>query len=210
MNNIFVSVGSTANQAQENFVKAIEDRLRTEGLNPQTVGRTYFTADSPFIGINKLMDTCQGVVVIALERINIEVGTDKRGGISEKPLTSVKIATPWNHIEAALGYAKKLPLLVIVEEGLRQDGLLENAFGWYVVSIPMDISKLTTQEFNGVVAAWKQKLSTASSNKTQQSVGDMSVAQLLGSLKPAQLWAMLVALSAVIGGAFSLGAKLFH
>lgn len=207
---IFVSVGSTANQAQEDFVRAIEDRLRTEGLNPQTVGRTYFTADSPFVGVNKLMDNCKGVVVIALERIYVETGTDKRGGPSAKTLSSVKIATPWNHIEAALGYARKLPLLVIVEEGLRQDGLLEKGLDWYVVSMSADPTKLITQEFNGVISAWKQKLSAAPPKVVQLSPSDMSVAQLLGSLKPTQLWATLVALAAVFGGAFTLGAKLFH
>lgn len=211
--NIFVSVGSTANQTQEDFVSAIEDRLRAEGLNPQTVGRTYFTADSPFSGVNKLMDNCQGVVVVALERIYIDAGTDKRGGPSAKTLMSVKIATPWNHIEAALGYARKLPLLVIVEEGLRQDGLLEKGFDWYVISIPADPAKLTTQEFNGVISAWKQKLSAAPPKSAQQSLSDMSIAQLLGSLKPTQLWSILAALAAVIGGAFTLGAngaKMFH
>jgi hypothetical protein len=40
-------------------------------------------------------------------------------------LRSVKICTPWNHIEASLGYARRLPLLVIVQEGVRADGFLE-------------------------------------------------------------------------------------
>lgn len=121
---IFVSVGSTATPQQEAFVCAIEDRLRAEGLNPQTVGRTYFTADSPFTGVNKLMESCKGVVVVALERLFIETGSEKRGSSASASLAGVRVATPWNHIEAALGYARKLPLLVIVEDGLRQDGLL--------------------------------------------------------------------------------------
>ncbi|MGE0387674.1 MAG: hypothetical protein AB7Q97_23360 [Gammaproteobacteria bacterium] len=45
--NIFVSVGGTATEQQEAFVRAVEDRLRSEGLIPHTVGRNAFSADAP-------------------------------------------------------------------------------------------------------------------------------------------------------------------
>ena len=44
---VFVSVGGTANEQQEAFVRAVEERLRSEGLVPHTVGRNTFSADSP-------------------------------------------------------------------------------------------------------------------------------------------------------------------
>lgn len=206
---IFVSVGSTANPAQEAFVRAIEDRLRTENLVPKTVGRTYFSADSPFIGVNALMDACGGVVVIALERIYVNAGIEKRGGPSAAALNNVKLATPWNHIEAALAYGRKLPLLVVVEEGIRQDGLLEKGFEWYVIATPADPASLTTPEFNGVLAAWKQKLSSPPQSKPRPNPVDMTIIELIGALKPAQLWSVLVAVAVTVGGAFALGAKLF-
>lgn len=208
---IFLSVGSTATAQQEAFVRAIEDRLRAEGLNPQTVGRTYFTADSPFTGVNKLMDSCRGVVVVALERLFVEAGTEKRGSSSAVDVSGIKVSTPWNHIEAALGYARNLPILVVVEEGLRQDGLLEKGFDWYVASMPADPARLVTQEFNGVLSSWKAKLSAVPTNPERKlSAGDMTVAELLGSLKAAQLWGAIAALAAAFSGAFLLGAKLIH
>lgn len=206
---IFVSVGSTATPQQEAFVRAIEERLRAEGLNPKTVGRTYFTADSPFTGVNKLMESCKGVVVIALERLFIETGWEKRDSATSVRLSGVKVATSWNQVEAALGYARKLPLLVIVEDGVRQDGLLEKGFDWYVISMPPDPARLTTLEFNGVLSSWKAKLNLAPNKPASKSAAqDMTVADLLGSLKPGQLWAVLAASAAALAGAFALGAKL--
>jgi uncharacterized protein involved in exopolysaccharide biosynthesis len=38
----------------------------------------------------------------------------------------------------------------------------------------------------------------------------MTVSQLLGALKPRQLWALLVALAAAIAGAFTLGSNLLR
>ena len=84
--NVFVSVGSTSSPGHEEFVRAVEDRLRAEGLVPQTVGRNVFSADSPFIAVTKLMESCSGVVVIALERLYIENGMEKRGGKSQAPI----------------------------------------------------------------------------------------------------------------------------
>lgn len=207
--NIFVSVGSTATAVQETFVRAVEDRLRSEGMVPLTVGRNYFTADSPFTGVNKLMDTCRGAVVIALERTHVAIGTDKPGGPSAAALANVKLATPWNQIEAALAYGRQLPLLVIVEQGIRQDGLLERGFDWYVITATADPSSLATHEFNGVLAAWKQKLTAAPArHESALNPGAMSLVQLAGALKPVELWSFLGALGAVVAGAFALGAKL--
>ena len=208
--NVFVSVGSTASPLQEDFVRAVEERLRAEGLVPQTVGRNVFSADSPFTAVTKLMDSCHGVVVIALERLYIETGTEKRGGPAKSALGDVKIASPWNQIEATMGYGRKLPLLVLVEEGVRADGLLEKGLDWYVQTITLSQDSLHTSTFNGVLASWKQKLAETPLKATPSKVqpGEMTVAELLGALKPAQLWSALVGLAAALAGAFALGAKL--
>ena len=209
--NVFVSVGSTSSVEQEEFVRAVEDRLRAEGLVPQTVGRNVFTADSPFSAVTKLMDNCAGVVVIALERLYIEVGSEKRGGSSQAAIGEVKVATPWNQIEATMGYVRKLPLLMLVEEGVRADGLLEKGFDWYVQTVTLNAGSLNTSTFNGVLASWRHKMSTPPA-KVAQAVplpNEMTVAQLIGALKPAQLWSCLGALAVALAGAFALGGKLF-
>lgn len=58
--NVFLSVGNVANREQEDFVQAIESRLRSEGLNPLTLGRNHFSSEAPLKAITELMDTCEG------------------------------------------------------------------------------------------------------------------------------------------------------
>ncbi len=208
--NVFVSVGGTATEQQEAFVRAVEDRLRSEGLVPHTVGRNTFSADAPLKAVTELLDRCSGTLVIALERSYFPSGTEKRGGPKASDLADVKLPTPWNHIEAAMAYARGLPLMVVVEAGLRSEGLLERGYDWYVQSVKPEAAALSTNEFNGVLASWKQKMVTtpkkASSSKTPS---DLTVAELLGGLRPVQLWSVLVALAGVVAGAFALGGKLF-
>lgn len=209
--NVFVSVGGAATEKQEAFVRAVEDRLRSEGLVPHTVGRNTFSADAPLKTVTELLDRCSGTVVIALERTYFAAGIEKRGGPKESALAEVKLPTPWNHIEAAMSYARGLPLMVIVEAGLKSEGLLERGYDWYVQWVNPEATALTSNEFNGVLASWKQKMMDTRKNAvSSKTPADLTIAELLGGLKPVQLWSVLVALAALVAGAFALGGKLFN
>jgi hypothetical protein len=208
--NVFVSVGGTATEQQEAFVRAVEDRLRSEGLVPHTVGRNTFSADAPLKAVTELLDRCSGTVVIALERSYFAAGLEKRGGPKETTLSEIRLPTPWNHIEAAMAYTRGLPLMVIVEAGLKSEGLLERGYDWYVQSVKAEAAALHSNEFNGVLASWKKKMAeTPKKAFASRSPSDLTVAELLGGLKPVQLWSVVVALAAIVAGAFALGGKLF-
>ena len=210
--NVFISVGGTATDAQENFVSSIENRLRSENLIPNTVGRNKFSADSPLKTVSELMNECSGTLIVALERRYFPSGIEKRGGTKETKLTETKIPTPWNQIEAAMAYSKGQPLLLIIEEGLKTEGLLENGYDWYVMQLKPVETSLTTTEFNGVLASWKNKVEAYDLNKDKKLAeikaidpASLTIGDLIKNLKAAQLWAILVALIGIIVGAFSLG-----
>jgi hypothetical protein len=155
-------------------------------------------------------------VVIALERSYFPAGLDKRGGPRQVSLTDTRLPTPWNQIEAAMAYTKHLPLLVIVEAGLKAEGLLESGYDWYVQTLPLEATALSSNEFNGVLADWKDKVlemgappaGPARPGLQGLNPADMSVLDLLGALRPVQLWSVTIALAGLLAGAFSLGARL--
>jgi len=163
--NIFVSVGVTSTAEQEQFVSAIENRLTSEGLVPKTVGRNTFSAGAPMKMVEELLDTCAGTVVIALERYYYPSGTEKRGSADEISHEKIKLPTPWNQIEAALSYSRGLPLLVIVEKGIKSEGLLERNYDWYVQYVPINEASLQSAEFNGVLSSWIQRIEDAKRQK---------------------------------------------
>jgi hypothetical protein len=100
--------------------------------------------------------------------------------------------------------------MVVVESGLKSEGLLERGNDWYVQWVKPDAAALTTTEFNGVLASWKQKMAQPP-KKTPMAkpASDLTVAELVGSLKPTQLWSALGSLAVLVAGAFALGGKLF-
>jgi len=208
---IFVSVGRTSTVAQEQFVEAIEARLRAEELTPCTVGRNYWTAGAPLKAVVELMRECSGVVIIALERTYFPAGTELRGNPKQIALTETRLPTPFNQVEAAMAYCHGHPLLLLVEDGLRSEGLLEEGNDWYILRVEPSATALSTAKFNGVFASWKKDvLGPRKPNALSKNLDptQMSIAQLIGSLKPAHLWSVLGAIALLVAGAFSLGAKL--
>lgn len=205
---IFLSVGSTTNKSQEDFVRAVEERLRAEGFEPQTLGRNAFSADAPLKGVHALMEECDGVIVIALERYYYPDGTERRGSEKERHLKNVLNSTAWNQIEASMGYTKGLPLMVIVGNGVRSEGLLEEGYDWYVQRIEPEPSSLSTPEFNGILASWKEKVKTHKFKEVPSvDFTKLTIGQILSGLKPAQFWSVIVAIAACLTIAFTIGRK---
>lgn len=144
---VFISVGRTSTPQQEAFVRAIEDHLRANGLIPRALGRSDWSSEQPLKFVQQLMRECAGTVIIAFERIHIAKGTEKRGSGEEKALEDAKIPTVWNQIEAGMAYERRHPLLVLVEDDLREEGLLERGYDWWVQRLPLSANALHTPEF---------------------------------------------------------------
>ena len=211
---VFVSVGTGLNSEQEAFVSAVEAQLRLMGFNPCTIGRNTFSTDAPLKAVIALMDRCEGTVVVALERYYLEAGVERRGSEREQRLGAVSFPTSWNQIEAAMAYGRDLPLLVLVDEKLRCDGLLEKGNDWFVHQLPVNPAALESPPFRGLLESWRAKVvkrraeapSAPSDNRPE--VDKMSVGQLLAALKPGQLWSLVIAVAGALAAAFAAGAKL--
>ena len=108
-----------------------------------------------------------------------------------------------------MAHSRNHPLMIIVEDGLKSEGLLEHGNEWYVQSVKLSVAALSTAEFNGILSSWKQKMLAVTTVPTSSHApSELTVAELIGSLKPAQLYSVLGAIATLIAGAFAVGAKL--
>lgn len=210
---IFLSVGRTSTREQEDFVRAVEDLLRANKMEPRTVGRNSFTSGQPLHHVREVMRRCSGTVIVAFERTYIDRGLDRRGSEDAKPLASAKLPTVWNQIEAGLAYSHEHPLLVIVEKGLKSEGLLEKGYDWFVQWVDIRPDALGGTEFLGVFSDWKDKVDKVKAQKAEASPGpgatgtpggEATIGQLVSSLRPSQLWSVLGALATVLVGTATL------
>lgn len=207
---VFISVGRTSTPEQEEFVLVIEKYLRDNGLEPRAIGRSDFSSQQPLKFIERLMNQCSGTVIIAFERIHIHEGIEKRGSEAEKSIQNLNLPTVWNQIEASMAYLIGQPLLVIVEQGLYREGLLETGYDWYVQWVNIDASILNNKEFKGVFAEWKSRVEEYKKNSgfkkvTEIDVSNLTISQIISSLKPAHLWAIIGVIVAIIVAAYKIG-----
>jgi hypothetical protein len=213
---VFLSVGRTATDQQEDFVREVERLLLEYDLKPRNLGRSDYSAAQPLRAIEELMDQCSGTVIVAFERLYVESGIDRRGSEHARPVSAQTVTTVWNQIEAAMAYVKRQPLLVIVEESIVQQGLLSHGADWYVQQVPLDPTALRSAETIGRLDDWKRRVMAHAESQAQTistsggpvGVEKMTIAELVGALKPAQLYAAIGAVLSLLAGAFLVARQL--
>ena len=57
-----------------------------------------------------------------------------------------------------MAYTLGQPLLAIVESGLKDEGLLEEGYDWFVKWVTLNPASLHTPEFGDTFARWKQNV----------------------------------------------------
>ncbi|GAA4267756.1 hypothetical protein [Frondihabitans peucedani] len=203
--NVFVSVGSGLSTQQNQVVEALEDQLRRMGLTPHTVNRNDdFRASAPLDAVTEMMDSCAGVVVVALERFYFARGLERPGSDEQQELRSVRLPTPWNQIEAAMGHSRGLPVLVIIDKRVRKDGLLTMSNNWYVHEIDVETESFSTAQSIGILRDWHKKLEVRKPARVTNPA-TLTLRDLFVGLKPAQLWTLGGAIVVVLSAAFSVG-----
>ena len=175
---IFLSIGRTENKQHNQLVETVESYLKMNDFLPQTVGRTYFSSKQPLVAIKELMHECAGSIIMAYERSHLVDAIEKRGSTQEARLQGLNLPTVWNQIEAAMAYTLGHPLMVMVEDGLKYEGLLEKGYDWYVMHIKPDVNLLASDEFQMVFTDWKRRVLAYQAQKEKEKErGATAVAQ---------------------------------
>ena len=204
---IFISVGRTFTRQHEEFVSALEDFLRANGMNPRAIGRNEFGHKNPLKFVDDVMRQCAATIIIAFERVHVVNGTERRGSPEEQPVLNQNITTAWNQIEAAMAYTRGHSLFVIVENGCRTEGLLESGYDWYVQRVEMSRDALTSKSFVGSFMNWKNevlerlKAKAALPAEAVRDIDKMTLGQLFSSLRLSHfltLIALLIAYTALV------------
>ncbi|OIQ97470.1 hypothetical protein GALL_204800 [mine drainage metagenome] len=154
MKNIFLSRPNWIHPDYEEGLKNFLNLIKSHDLNPRTIGTTDFPSKSPMDGVIDLMNQCEGAIILGYPQINISIGH-----LKEKEVSSLYLATEWNHIETAIAYSLGLPLLVIhdtnVTRGVFDRGVL-NSF-LYSKNFA-DTSWSISDEIIGALSKWKDEL----------------------------------------------------
>ena len=153
---VFLSVGATYTKTQEAYVAGFERLLADTRCERLVVGRDCPAARQPILQARDLMKKADAVVVLAFTRFFVASAVEKPGADRAKhestAIRDVRYPTVWNQIEAAMAFGLGRPLLVVVEEGLKQEAMLKDRHEFRAIISPLDPDLLSSEEFKRTFA----------------------------------------------------------
>ena len=199
---VFVSMGTPYSEEARRFRDELEVLLRDRcGIDPRIMGKNEYPSGSPLEHIRKTMRTCAGVIVVAYERKFVQSGVERRGAPNAVELDGRIYTTPWNHIESALAYSLDLPLYIICQRGLTEEGLIESKMDWWVQEIEITPSALSQPDVVESLRSWVNNRVIPTAKKSHSMEGILGHVKF-SEMTPHELWTLLGMLLA----AFLLGA----
>ena len=179
---IFISMGTPYNDKYREFRDELEDILRSScDADPKIIGKTEYPEGNPLNKIKEVMSDCDGVLIVAYERKFVQNGQEKRNSNLAGKIADETYTTSWNHVESAMAFAMGIPLYIICEKGLKEEGLIESKIDWFVQYIDFDKAKLRAPEVIKSLQSWVSK--TRTRKKKSNSVmkiltGDVSLSEM--------------------------------
>jgi hypothetical protein len=185
---VFVSMGSPYTKDWVQFRDELEGFLRDGcGVDPRIIGKNEYPSGSPLEHIRTTMRTCAGVVIVAYERKYVKTGVEKRGSEKPEKLEDRTYTTPWNHIESAIAYSLGLPIYILCQRGLHQEGLIESKNDWWVQPFDTAPGALSRPELVQSMRAWVNARVIPTSNKSNV-IESLQGRVKLSEMTPHELW----------------------
>lgn len=157
---IFISVGRCCCPEQERVVDRFFDFVRKSGLRPLSSSHgDYWPAAGPVEALREVLDRASGTIILALERKMIENGTELRN----TKLRDELLPTVWNQVEAGMACGAKHPILILIDRGIRQEGLLDRNFPWHIEVVDLATFDPHCESFARIFASFREQV-----NKFQQ------------------------------------------
>jgi len=210
---VFISTPSKGNALRERAKERIFNELRKAGLDPRQMEKNEWSSEQPLKAIRKVIAECHGIVVLAfvqhvIPRTDAKVARQVVG--DHPPGKEIKLPTVWNQIEATMAYTSDLPLLIIGEEGMEQEGLLEE-YDWKVFPTTLNSKDFESEKFAGYLGSWK-KLVFAHVESDARSTpkldpSKITVGELVRQLTIPQFWSIASALITLLIAVATVGYK---
>ncbi len=146
---VFLSRPNPFVESQEIFLDKLKYALGKVDIKTVTLQADNYDLTDSINYLKGIIKQCYGIVIIGFKQIFIEKGAKKKGGISnpnffypnEIDVSGQALTSPFCHIEGTIGLLNDLPLLIINEKGLREEGIVRGG-KFSIKTKPFDLEKM--------------------------------------------------------------------
>lgn len=164
---VFLSVASPFNDDQQNYINKLTLYFKKNGILLDTL--TDWDDNDPLLPIMNQMKNSSGCLVLALERYHVKEGFEKRGSNQEIKIVEKSYTSPWLHIETALARSFNLPLIILKDISLVNEGLIHNnKQEWGIVRInETNINEIDEYPIKNFILNWIKQVKIYEKNKNR-------------------------------------------
>ena len=130
---VFLSRPNPFLKEQELFLEKLQQILDELGVRTITLQADNYDLSDSMNYLKGMIKRCYGIIVVAFRQYYIDQGFKKKGG-SENPaffypqeidVSGQALTSPFCQIEGTIGILYDLPLLIMNEKGVREEGILQ-------------------------------------------------------------------------------------
>lgn len=121
---VFISRPGVMDVRQSLVVDEIKEVIRSLGFDPIELSRNDYDRSSVLSKLSGRLDGCGAMVVFGFKAVHVGKGVYRYNTDDSREMADEFLSTPWNHIEAGMGLMKKIPVLLLADEGVN-DGIFD-------------------------------------------------------------------------------------
>ena len=115
------------------FLQMLKQELKRREIKPITLQANNYDISDSLNYLMGMIQRCYGLIIVGFKQIYIESGCKKRNGINdpkkyyygaERELKNTALTSPYCQIEGTIGLINRLPILIINEQGLFEEGIV--------------------------------------------------------------------------------------
>lgn len=157
MYDIFLSrpsaLGPECEKAYDQFVRF----LKKEDFTPRRLGKSDYSLKAPIHAVIDIMEQCKGAIILGYAQVVIQ--HEIRRGVTVQASSGMVLPTPWNQIEGALAYSRRIPVMVITQEGVSGGIFDYGVTGDFVLTLDLSATKWHHDDrFSQVYSQWKARV----------------------------------------------------
>ena len=130
---VFLSRPNPFLDAHQYFILKLQEQFDKYNIQTVTLQADNYDLTDSINYLKGIIKQCYGIAIIGFKQIFIEIGSKKKGGRenstfyypNEIDISGQALTSPFCHIEGTIGLLNDLPLLVINEEGVREEGIIK-------------------------------------------------------------------------------------
>ena len=139
---IFISTITPHNFEQTEFIEGFCNRLREIGVTPIRCTLTDFDKRDPMNKVKRVIETCNAIVVIGLERSHVYYLRDKEGSEKEKEDMHRRYTSAWLQLESGIAIGMGKEVFVLCQKDLYGGGIFDRDWNTFVpmeLNLPLNI-----------------------------------------------------------------------